>query len=63
MADRVLVLLTSGAETFTTVAGLRTRLGRHQGVGIVLLGLTPDLLKLPDRVGDVDGFWRRVGRA
>jgi uncharacterized protein involved in exopolysaccharide biosynthesis len=60
MADRVIVLLTSGAEVFTVVAGLRTRLGRDKGVGLVLLGLSPELLKLPDRVGDVDGFWRQA---
>ena len=60
MADRVIVLLTSGAEVFTHVAGLRTRLGRESGVGVVLLGLTPELLKLPDRVGDVETFWRKA---
>jgi uncharacterized protein involved in exopolysaccharide biosynthesis len=60
MADRVIVLLTSGAEVFTVVAGLRTRLGRDKGVGLVLLGLSPELLKLPDRVGDVEGFWRQA---
>jgi uncharacterized protein involved in exopolysaccharide biosynthesis len=60
MADRVIVLLTSGAEVITVVAGLRTRLGRDSGVGVVLLGLTPDLLKLPDRVGDVESFWHQT---
>jgi uncharacterized protein involved in exopolysaccharide biosynthesis len=60
MADRVIVLLTSGAELFTAVSGLRTRLGRDTGVGLVLLGLSPELLKLPDRVGDVEGFWRQA---
>ncbi len=58
MADRVIVLLTSGGELFTSVAGLRTRLGREHGVGVVLLGLSSELLNLPDRVGDVEGFWR-----
>lgn len=58
MADRVIVLLTSGAEVFTSVAGLRTRLGRDTGVGVVLIGLSTELLKLPDRVGNVEGFWR-----
>jgi uncharacterized protein involved in exopolysaccharide biosynthesis len=58
MADRVIVLLTSGGELFTEVAGIRTRLGRNHGVGVVLLGLGSELLELPDRVGDVDGFWR-----
>jgi uncharacterized protein involved in exopolysaccharide biosynthesis len=58
MADRVIVLLSSGGESFTSIAGLRTRLGRDSGVGLVLLGLSTELLKLPDRVGNVDGFWR-----
>lgn len=63
-ADRVLVVLTSGAELFTSVAGLRTRLGRDQGVAVLLLGLSPELLKLPDRIGDVERFWRHaVARA
>lgn len=57
MADRVIVLLSSGAEVFTSVAGLSTRLGREGGVGLVMLGLSSELLKLPDRVGDVDAFW------
>jgi hypothetical protein len=60
MADRVIVLLSSGTESFTDIIGLRTRLGRDNGVGVVLLGLSPELLKLPDRVGDVDGFWRHT---
>jgi uncharacterized protein involved in exopolysaccharide biosynthesis len=59
-ADRVLVVLTSGTERFTSLAGLRTRLGRDHGVAILVLGLTPDLLTLPDRVGDVNRFWRYV---
>jgi uncharacterized protein involved in exopolysaccharide biosynthesis len=60
MADRVIVLLSSGTEAFTEVIGLRTRLGRESGVGVVLLGLSPELLKLPDRVGDIEGFWRHT---
>jgi uncharacterized protein involved in exopolysaccharide biosynthesis len=59
MADRVIVLLTSGAEVFTAVAGLKTRLGREAGVGLVMIGLSSELLKLPDRVGDVETFWAR----
>jgi uncharacterized protein involved in exopolysaccharide biosynthesis len=59
MADRVIVLLTSGAEVFTEVAGLRTRLGRDGGVGIVMVGLSSELLKLPDRTGEVESFWAR----
>lgn len=59
MADRVIVLLSSGTEAFTTVLGLRTRLGRDSGVGLVMLGVSPELLKFPDRVGDFETFWRR----
>jgi hypothetical protein len=58
MADRVIVLLSSGSESFTSVLGLRTRLGRDTGVGLVLLGVSPQLMMLPDRTGDVDKFWR-----
>lgn len=63
-ADRVIVLLTSGAEVFTAVSDLSTRLGRETGIGIVLLGLGPEYLKLPDRIGEVEEFWRRgAGRS
>jgi uncharacterized protein involved in exopolysaccharide biosynthesis len=58
-ADRVIVLLTAGAERFTSIAGLKTRLGRDSGIGIVLLSLDSEFLKLPDRVGNVDAFWRQ----
>lgn len=57
LADRVIVLLTSGEELFTSVAAIRTRLGRERGIGLVLLAMRPDLIALPDRSGDVDAFW------
>jgi uncharacterized protein involved in exopolysaccharide biosynthesis len=63
MADRVIVLLASGAEAFTSVAGLRVRIGREAGLAIVLLGLDAELLKLPDRIGDVEAFWSSGQRA
>jgi uncharacterized protein involved in exopolysaccharide biosynthesis len=59
-ADRVLIVLTSGTEKFTSLANLRTRLGRDTGVALLLLGVKPELLNLPDRVGDVDRFWRQT---
>jgi uncharacterized protein involved in exopolysaccharide biosynthesis len=59
-ADRVLVVLTSGTELFTSLAALRTRLGRDNGVALLLLGVSPELLNLPDRVGDVERFWRQT---
>lgn len=58
-ADRVLVVLTSGTEMFTSLASLRARLGRENGIAVLLLGVGPELLKLPDRVGDVERFWRQ----
>jgi uncharacterized protein involved in exopolysaccharide biosynthesis len=62
-ADRVLVVLTSGTELFTALASLRTRLGRENGVALLLLGVSPELLKLPDRVGDVERFWRQSAKS
>jgi hypothetical protein len=49
--------------TFSGVAELRTRLGRSSGVALVVLGLNPTLLKLPDQSGEVGRFWRYVRRA
>jgi uncharacterized protein involved in exopolysaccharide biosynthesis len=59
-ADRVLIVLTSGTEKLTSLTSLRTRLGRDTGVALLLLGVKPELLHLPDRVGDVDRFWRQT---
>lgn len=59
-ADRVLIVLTSGAETFTSLTNLRTRLGRESGVALLLLGVRQELLHLPDRVGEVERFWRQT---
>jgi hypothetical protein len=60
--DRVIVLVSSGALTFSGVAELRTRLGRSSGVALVVLGLNPTLLKLPDQSGEVGRFWRYIRR-
>jgi hypothetical protein len=62
VVDRVIVLISSGALTFSGVAELRTRLGRSSGVALVVLGLNPTLLKLPDQSGEVGRFWRYVRR-
>lgn len=59
-ADRVLVVLTSGTELFASLGSLRTRLGRENGVAVLLLGVDVELLRLPDRVGDVERFWRQA---
>jgi uncharacterized protein involved in exopolysaccharide biosynthesis len=60
-ASRVLVLVESGRHSALAVRGLSTRLGREDGVGLVLLGTEPELAALPDRVGDVRTFWGAQG--
>ncbi|GAB4217245.1 MAG: hypothetical protein OHK0013_44560 [Sandaracinaceae bacterium] len=57
LADRVLVVVPSGAITVPELRELRLRLGRDGGVGFVVVGLTPDLAMLPDRCGPVEAFW------
>lgn len=58
LADRVLVVLASGTLSVAEVAQLRSRLGRDSGIGLLLVGLNPEFVKLPDRVGEVEQFWR-----
>ncbi|HET8934778.1 MAG TPA: Wzz/FepE/Etk N-terminal domain-containing protein [Polyangiales bacterium] len=57
LADRVLVVVAAGTMSVTEVAQLRSRLGRSSGIGVLLVGLNPDFVKLPDRVGEVERFW------
>lgn len=56
-ASRVLVLVESGRCSGLELSSLRARLGRTDGLGLVLLGLGAELEALPDREGDVAGFW------
>jgi uncharacterized protein involved in exopolysaccharide biosynthesis len=57
LADRVLVVIAAGTLSVTEVAALRSRLGRGHGIGLLLVGLNPEFVKLPDRVGEVERFW------
>jgi uncharacterized protein involved in exopolysaccharide biosynthesis len=57
LADRVMVVVTSGAMTVFDLAKIPTRLGRRVGVGYVLVGVDDELAKLPDRAGPVAEFW------
>lgn len=59
LADRVVVVLTSGTMTFAELHALQTQIGRETGVGYLLVGLPPYLSKLEDRIGPVDEFWRQ----
>ena len=53
----MLVVIASGTLSITEVSQLRSRLGRSTGIGLLLVGLNPDFVKLPDRVGEVERFW------
>ena len=57
LADRVVVLVRSGTMTSLALHGIKSRLGRKDGVGFVVVDLPDDLHALPDRVGDVAAFW------
>jgi uncharacterized protein involved in exopolysaccharide biosynthesis len=57
LADRVLVVIAAGTLSVAEVAQLRSRLGRTSGIGLLLVGLNPDFVRLPDRVGEVERFW------
>jgi uncharacterized protein involved in exopolysaccharide biosynthesis len=57
LADRVLVVIAAGTLSVAEVAQLRSRLGRNSGIGLLLVGLNPDFVRLPDRVGEVERFW------
>jgi hypothetical protein len=58
LADRVIVLVRSGSVSALRLHAIGNRLGRAQGVGYVVIGLPEELRALPDRVGDVAGFWK-----
>jgi uncharacterized protein involved in exopolysaccharide biosynthesis len=58
LADRVVILVRSGAASVLALNGIQRRFGRERGVGYIVVGLPEELLTLPDRVGDVAAFWR-----
>ncbi|MBW2546015.1 MAG: hypothetical protein JRE82_02045 [Deltaproteobacteria bacterium] len=58
IADRIVVLVRSGAVSAIQLHGIQNRVGRKQGIGYIVVGLPSEFGTLPDRVGDVAGFWR-----
>jgi uncharacterized protein involved in exopolysaccharide biosynthesis len=58
IADRIVVLVRSGAMSAIQLNGIQNRVGRKRGIGYIVVGLSDELRALPDRVGDVAGFWR-----
>ncbi len=59
LASRVLVVLRSGSVSMFELAQIHARLGRDTGIGVLLVGLDSELIRLRDRVGDIEGFWSR----
>jgi predicted nucleic acid-binding Zn-ribbon protein len=57
LADRILVLIRSGAVSVLRLNGIQRRIGRERGIGYIVLGLPDELHTLPDRAGDVAAFW------
>ncbi len=57
LADRVLVVVTSGRHDIFQLRKIRERLGRDEGIGILWVGLPKDFAMVRDRVGAVDRFW------
>ncbi len=56
LAHRVVVVVSSGMNV-VDLSRIRTRLGREQGVGYVLVNLRDEYVDLEDRVGEVEEFW------
>jgi uncharacterized protein involved in exopolysaccharide biosynthesis len=57
LADRVLVVVPSGAITAPQLTDIGTRLGRKEGVGYVVVGIAEEYATLQDRAGPIDEFW------
>ncbi len=57
MADRVLIVVTSGKHSVLQMLKIKSRLGRDRGIGLLLVGLEKDFALVRDRVGDVSQFW------
>lgn len=57
LADRVLVVVTSNTLRAIELSQMKARLGRSEAVGYVLVGVSDEVARLPDRAGDVRSFW------
>jgi uncharacterized protein involved in exopolysaccharide biosynthesis len=56
LSHRVLVVVSSGVSVID-LARIKTRLGRDNGVGYVLVNVRDAYVDLQDRVGSVEDFW------
>ncbi|MGB8329296.1 MAG: hypothetical protein WCE62_04150 [Polyangiales bacterium] len=62
LAHRVIVVVSSGMSVID-LARIKTRLGRHEGVGYVLVNVRDAYVDLQDRVGSVEDFWQGARQA
>jgi uncharacterized protein involved in exopolysaccharide biosynthesis len=63
LADRVMVVVASGKHSIFQLMKIKGRLGRDQGIGILLVGLDKDYAMVRDRVGDIERFWHATRAA
>jgi hypothetical protein len=52
------VVVSSGVITARELAALSTRIGRADGIGLIVVDLPAHFMSLPDRVGPVASFWQ-----
>ncbi|MDB4989985.1 MAG: hypothetical protein JWN04_5163 [Myxococcaceae bacterium] len=57
LADRVMVVVGSGKHSVLQLMKIKARLGRDQGIGVLLVGLDKEYAMVRDRVGDIERFW------
>lgn len=57
LADRVCVLVSAGDTSAIELRQFVGRLGRQDGVGFIVVGVSDEYASLPDRVGQVEAFW------
>lgn len=59
IADRVIVIVREGTIGALSLAELSVRLGREDGVGVLITGIDDSQVARADRVGAVREFWTR----
>lgn len=58
LADRVCVLVMADETSAFDLRTMVTKLGRSDGIGFLVLGVSDAYSSAPDRVGPIDEFWR-----
>jgi hypothetical protein len=58
LADRVMIIVRSGAMSAPQLNRIQHRIGRERGIGYLVVGLPNEFRVLADRAGNVAAFWR-----